>query len=389
MKYRLVILVSHPIQYYAPLYRELVARDNIDVHVVYLSDTGANAYHDVNFGRTISWDIPLLDGYPHSILQPGIDLQGLSFIQKSSPGLKETLQNLSPDALLVYGYASRMNWEAVRWAAKNRTRVLYTSDSNANNPRDRLKACAKYFIVRKFFVNVDAFLCTSEANVEYVKRYGAPEKTIFRQPFSVDVSRFSAEAPDPESDREFDFIWAGKFMHRKRPQDFILALDAVAKGSDVKINAVLAGDGPLLDSVKEMAIELPSNVRVQFAGFVNQSAMPQMLQQAHAFAFTSESEPYGLIATEAAAAGLALIVAEGIGCVGDTVLAQPNVNALIYPPGNIDALSRAMLRLLTEKGTLIRMQQASREIAQEHDIPSAAAVIEKAVCDVVTNSHRK
>ena len=110
-------------------------------------------------------------------------------------------------------------------------------------------------------------------------------------------------------------------------------------------------------------------------------AMPQSLQEAETFVFTSVDEPDGLVATEAAAAGLALIVAEGIGCVGDTVLARPGKNAIIYPPRDVQTLASAMLTLLKDGDRRRRMQQASLDIAQEHDYTVAAGIIEEAVRD--------
>ena len=98
MKMRLVILVSHPIQYCAPLYRELALRGNIDLHVVYLSDAGARTYYDESFNQTFSWDIPLLDGYAYTVLRPGLNLDGRGFLMRSAGRLEETLAGLTPGA---------------------------------------------------------------------------------------------------------------------------------------------------------------------------------------------------------------------------------------------------------------------------------------------------
>ncbi|MFT3755244.1 MAG: glycosyltransferase family 4 protein [Pseudoxanthomonas sp.] len=379
MKPRLVILVSHPIQYYAPLYRELALRGDIDVHVVYLSDAGANAYHDVGFGRMVSWDIPLLEGYPYTVLEPDLDLATRRFWSLHSFRLKETLDWLDPDAILLYGYASRLNWSALDWARRRRRKVLYISDSNANTPRSRWKSWLKKVVVGNFFSKVDAFLCTSESNSRYLSQYGAGVQRICRLPFAIDVSRFSNGAKPPGQRRSFDFVWAGKLIPRKRPRDFIDALQIFADISGLEVSARVIGDGPLLEELAVMARTLHPRVTLQFDGFANQSAMPALLQESAVFVFTSEAEPYGLVATEAAAAGLALIVAEGIGCIGDTVLARPGVNAIIYPLGDVMALAKAMLRLRVESDLLLEMQQASSRIASDHDIPVAADVIDRVV----------
>jgi len=60
---RVAHLISHPIQYYAPLYRELAMRGNIDLTVFFRSDQGLVGRVDPGFGTAVAWDIPLLEGY--------------------------------------------------------------------------------------------------------------------------------------------------------------------------------------------------------------------------------------------------------------------------------------------------------------------------------------
>ena len=385
---RLVVLVSHPIQYYAPLYRELAARGHIDLHVLYLSDAGAVAHVDVEFEQTVSWDIPLLEGYAHTVLQPGKDITRCGFWQRHDAQLSDALRTLSPDWVLIYGYASRMNWVALWWAKRHGVKLAYTSDSNINAHARRWQNLLKRVVVGTFFRGVNAFLSTSESNLAYLNKFGADPKRVYRLPFAIDVERFAENAPPPGDERPFDFVWAGKFIKRKRPQDFVLALAKVAFVLQRPVRACIVGDGPMRADVEAMARRLPSDCALEFKGFVNQQAMPSVLQQAAIFVFTSEEEPYGLAATEAAAAGLALIVAEGIGCIGDTVLARPGINTLVYKPGDVDSLAEVMARLMKDPGELALMQRASREIAILHDLPCAAAVIEMAVSQEIAGDVR-
>jgi hypothetical protein len=61
---RLAIITTHPIQYYAPVFKLLYER-GIEIKVFYtLGEAGINKY-DKDFKRTINWDIPLLEGYPY------------------------------------------------------------------------------------------------------------------------------------------------------------------------------------------------------------------------------------------------------------------------------------------------------------------------------------
>lgn len=376
-KRRLVVLQTHAIQYYAPLYRELARRGVLDVHVVYLTDAGAKPHFDAQFGIEVAWDIPLLEGYQFTVLQPGSEIAGRGFLQLDDPQLESVLRRLSPDWILVYGYSGRFIWRALTWARRHHVRVAYTSDSNFRDQRrNPLRLFAKQPVLRPFFHRVDACLATSEANQAYLEYFGAAPARIHRVPFAIDVRRFQAGALAAGQPREYDFIWAGKLNDNKRAEDFLAALARISRSlSPRPISAAVVGDGELRSRLESQAAGLPENCKVAFPGFVNQSAMPATLQRANVFVFTSRREPYGLGATEAAAAGLALIVADNIGCVGATVLAQPGVNARTYRSGDVSGLAEQMLWILEHPDELRHMQVASRRIAVAHDLPAAAAVI--------------
>lgn len=379
-KPQLVVLATHPIQYYAPLYRCLAERSAVDITVIYLSDAGAVSHEDPGFSRTIEWDIPLLEGYAYRVLQPGSPITSRGFWSRYDHKLVAELDRKRPDWLLLYGYASWMNWVALHWAHRRGVRIAYVSDSNIRDEQRALLAPLKMSVLGHFFGRVDAFLAVSEANADYLLRYGADGQKIWRMPFAIDVGRFRRGAEHAFSAvRHYDFIWVGKLIPRKRPSDFVEALAILANGYGGPIRACMAGDGACRGTILSQAHRLPSHCKLDFLGFINQGEMPEVLRAAGILIFTSEQEPYGLVATEAAAAGLALIVAENIGCVGKTVLARPGMNALTYKSGDVRALSLAMQRLLTDSAMRSAMQWASMEIAAEHDLPRAAEVIERVV----------
>ena len=60
---RLAHLVSHPVPYHTPVFRELAARRDVDLTVYFYSDASVRGYHDREYGLELRWDAPLLDGY--------------------------------------------------------------------------------------------------------------------------------------------------------------------------------------------------------------------------------------------------------------------------------------------------------------------------------------
>jgi len=66
---KLAIITTHPIQYYAPIFKLLSERKKIEICVFYTWGKDAlKDKFDVGFGKKIEWDIPLLEGYNYNFL---------------------------------------------------------------------------------------------------------------------------------------------------------------------------------------------------------------------------------------------------------------------------------------------------------------------------------
>lgn len=70
MNNRLAIILSHPIQYYSPLFKCLSERKVVEIKVFYTWGQSVNGKkYDHGFGKAIEWDIPLLDRYDYEFLE--------------------------------------------------------------------------------------------------------------------------------------------------------------------------------------------------------------------------------------------------------------------------------------------------------------------------------
>lgn len=65
---KLVIVISHPIQYHAPLYTRIAQRHRFDLQVIFHNDRGVRSYFDPLANATVAYDNNLLDGYAHEFL---------------------------------------------------------------------------------------------------------------------------------------------------------------------------------------------------------------------------------------------------------------------------------------------------------------------------------
>src|SRR4051812_5716711 len=103
---RLAIITTHPIQYYAPVFKLLHERGKINIKVFYTLGEGYHNNSDKGFGKLVKWDLPLLDGYPYDWVdnqspQPGSH----HFKGIVTPALNTQVENWQPDAILIFGWA--------------------------------------------------------------------------------------------------------------------------------------------------------------------------------------------------------------------------------------------------------------------------------------------
>jgi len=133
---RVLAIASHAVQYASPQFRLLARHEQIDFHVAYCSLRGAEAGHDREFGTTVQWDVPLLDGYEWThVSNKGSGLE--SFFGLFNPGLWKLIRGGKYDAILCYtGYRCASFWIAYVAAKIAGTRFLFGTDATTLAARD-------------------------------------------------------------------------------------------------------------------------------------------------------------------------------------------------------------------------------------------------------------
>src|SRR5271163_5269107 len=95
---KVAYLVSHPIQYQAPLLRRIAQEPDIDLTVLFGSDFSVRGYKDEGFGVGVKWDVPLLDGYRHEFLPVLRDNSNPGALSPLSYGILSRLRGRKKDA---------------------------------------------------------------------------------------------------------------------------------------------------------------------------------------------------------------------------------------------------------------------------------------------------
>ena len=187
-------------------------------------------------------------------------------------------------------------------------------------------------------------------SVPYLRalRRRRPERVV-EMPNGVDAEAFS---PGPPSDARAqlgipaDAILAAFVATLDRAHHFKrldVAIEAIARSSDVRLHLLVAGDGELRPRFEALAAELGVAERVHFAGRIPHAELPAVLRAADLFLLTTEPpESFGIVLIEAMACGLPVLATEYPGV---RAVVDDGVNGLLVPPADPAAVAGALDRL--------------------------------------------
>ena len=173
-------------------------------------------------------------------------------------------------------------------------------------------------------------------------------------------------------------LFCAKLQPWKRPLDLLRAF-AQANLPDVLL--VYAGDGAQRQELETTALALGVSERVRFLGFVNQSQLPRVYTSADLMVLPSEYEPFAVVVNEASCCGCAVTASDRVGS-GRDLIARVDPD-LIYPCGDIGALSTLLSELCRDRKHLCELGQLARNRmiswSQQDTVIGSIAAVSSAV----------
>jgi glycosyltransferase involved in cell wall biosynthesis len=347
---KLAIVCTHPIQYYAPVFRALQESGLLDLRVFYTwSQAAGDSFYDSGFGAEVKWDIPLLEGYAHQFVpnvakRPGPD----HFWGLNTPTLSREIAAWAPDAVLVYTWNYWAHLQALRHF-KGRVPVLFRGDSTLLDPRPWWRSLLRRLALTWVYSHVDVAIAVGTHNRDYFLWCGLPLQRIALAPHSVDTVRFAADSACHEeralrwrqelgiAPEALVILFAGKLQPKKNPH---LLLDAFNAMED-PAHLVFVGNGELEGDLKAQAV---AHERVHFMPFQNQSIMPAVYRLGDVFVLPSQGpeETWGLAINEAMASGRAVIASTRVGGACDLIVSGEN--GWVFESGDRAALTQLLRR---------------------------------------------
>jgi glycosyltransferase involved in cell wall biosynthesis len=391
---RLTVVLTHPIQYYAPWFRHIEQHSpEIALTVVHATEPTPEQ-QGVGFDRAFEWDVPLTEGYRSITVRPpraADRVDSTSFTGLDVPEIGRAIEETNPDVVMITGWYSVTLVRALFACRRLGVPTLYRGDShllsgpiNWKRPVWNLKT---RFLLRQF----DGFLSPGQRVNGYLRWYRVAEHRIFRVPHAVDNEMFAATAARfqrPEARaaaRErlgiapdaFVPLFVGKLVPSKRPTDIVRAAARLERGASV----VFVGSGALEGELRTLAVEL--GVDLNLIGFLNQTELGQAYAIADCLVLPSP-ETWGLVVNEALATGLPCVVSNAVGCAPDMV--RDGESGYVYPLGNVDALAAALERVRSRKAEEYDWGSGCRRVVAEFSYDAMNTGLVRACRSVIARS---
>jgi glycosyltransferase involved in cell wall biosynthesis len=361
---RLAVLITHPVQYFQPVFAALALDPRLELLVVFGCDHGIQISHDPDFGLAFAWDCSPTAGFPHVFVSDA-PLGDLSRWQKALPLAQRACQHIrsfQPDRVLVFAYTPIFITLCTLLLRQAGLRLMLRADGTDRAfPRTWLKGLLKDLVLRIWYRQFEAVFPIGGDSNDHFARLGVPSHCRHPVSYAVNTAFFAdlvrQWAPQREQLRcelgigptDLVLLWSAKMTQVKNPLLLIEALRQLPEALRCRFWLVAMGDGPLrsrFETEARSALEC----RSCFFGFRNQSELGQGYAVADALVFPSQQgETWGLVVNEALQFGLAVLASDHPGCVRDLLLNRDDAPAgsNIFPSGDATALASALCNLAT------------------------------------------
>lgn len=284
----------------------------------------------------------------------------------------EWLDERQVDAVITTGYNSPGLLRLISHCHRAAIPNFLFGDSNVYS--DRARGAARTFkkaLVSWVLNRVTGLMTCGSYGKRFFDAYGGatkpcyfmPHEGDYRRIFSVGETQSVAVAKKFRlADGQRRIAFSGRLAPVKRVDTLIDAFVKVAAERN-DWNLLIIGGGPLESELKS---RVPANLqdRVEWTGFIND---PDELAALYAcgdvFVLPSSYEPWAVVVSEAASAGMAILASEVVGAAGE--LCRDGVNGRLFPPGDVDKLAAALNEVTGDAELLRQFRFGSLQVLDD------------------------
>ncbi|HZS92917.1 MAG TPA: glycosyltransferase family 4 protein [Chloroflexota bacterium] len=306
---------------------------------------------------------------PRRYVHAGVRVRGVPFLlpgRKAFPflcaysflALLRTLLAFRPDLIYVHFVAEYAPYLALLMPHRGSARLIISLRGNDVHLFPEQSTIMRRAL-QSLCAQADAVTACSASVLDDVRPYlpeQAPRLAVLRD--GITPGDFSRPDPGPSHGRPY-ILAVARFVKKKGLPILLRAMPAVLQMVP-DVDLLVVGDGPEGEHLREMVAQLNLGQRVRFLGALTNAEAIRWMMGCELFVLPSLREPLGIVNLEAMACGRA-IVATRVDGVPEIV--EHEVNGLLVPPDDPDALANAIVTLLRDPEKRRAMGERGRQKA--------------------------
>lgn len=300
---KIALVVNEPPPYRIPIFNLIAARAGVSLKVIFCCRREPNRH----------WDLPAF-AFDHTFLRERITTRHGRYIH-NNPDVLLALKRIDPEVVVSNGF-NPTHLYALAWTSLRRKSYVPMTDGTINSEQ---ALSALHRRVRRFtYARSRAFVAASNGGLALYQRYGIARTRCFKSCLCIDNARYETIMSAPE--KRFDFIFAGRIEPGKNPDFALRVARLVAIRLQRRVRILFVGSGSQEAELCVVAAGMAEYVDTQFHGFASQAELPALYQSAKIFLFPTRADVWGVVANEACAAGLPVLVSPHAGVAGELIV---------------------------------------------------------------------
>lgn len=304
---RIALITNHPPPFRIPIYERIAQTPGVELHAIFCSEREPNR----------QWELPPLR-FNHVFLKERFIERGSNYIH-NNPDVLAALNGIAPDVIVTTGFNPTFLYAFAYAVIRNVPHVPMTDGTDISEASlSRWHRAVRRIV----YARSRAFLAASLGGLRLYADYGIPRESGFLSCLCIDNDAYAAQAA--LQPKQYDLMFCGRIVADKNPLFALQLADGLATRLGRRTSILFVGSGEQEAELNAMADKLALRVDVSINGHAEQHELPALYASARVFVFPTARDVWGVVANEACAAGLPVMVTPDAGVAGELVLDGEN-----------------------------------------------------------------
>jgi glycosyltransferase involved in cell wall biosynthesis len=222
----------------------------------------------------------------------------------------------------------------------------------------------------KILKYANSVIINGAGGIRYLCQLGVHPSKMFRAPYTTDLAPFLALPTERLGPARHRLIYSGSLTHRKGLLLFLPVLSEWAmKNPERQIELIVAGHGPLSSELARF--RAPENLKLKTIGWIAYNQVADVYRDGGILVFPTLADEWGMVVTEAMAAGVPVLGSLYSQAVEELVSAGKN--GWTFHPDRPEEMFLALDRALNAPVEMVNQMAVQARATASETTPSTVA----------------